>query len=43
MLISNCCSEPDRDLGEDGPSYLDIETCPMCKEFCEFIEEDEDE
>lgn len=46
MLISNCCYEPDRDLGKDGPAYTDIEMCPECKEHCEWVDsekEDEDE
>jgi len=35
-VYSNCCGEPDRPIGIDGPSYSDLEICPKCRDHCDF-------
>ena len=33
--VSNCCgADMNKQTCEDGPSFIDLERCPDCKEHC---------
>ena len=40
-LYSNCCGVEDCATDIDGPLFSDLDTCPECREHCEFVEEDD--
>ena len=38
---SNCCGEKDRLMTGDCISYSEMNICPKCKDWCEFISKEE--
>lgn len=38
--VSNCCGAEDGATSLDGPSWSDIGICPVCRDHCEFVEDD---
>jgi hypothetical protein len=37
--ISDCCGSYDKIIGDDGPSWSDVELCPNCRDHCTWVEE----
>lgn len=39
--VSDCCGAGDRDTGDNDSSYADFGLCPVCKDHCEYVDEEE--
>lgn len=39
--VSDCCGASDRDTGDNDSSYADFGLCPVCKDHCTYVDEEE--